>query len=76
MRATVVVLPVPGPPATTVKRRITAVAAATACRSTAPGSGGGNSRASPAASTARSTAGSSVEPRPTRSATSARSWRQ
>jgi hypothetical protein len=33
MRATVVVLPVPGPPATTAKRRRTAVAAASRCRS-------------------------------------------
>ncbi len=57
-RATVVVLPVPGPPAMTETRRRTAVAAANGCRwsgSSASGSSSRNNVARPARSSARST---------------------
>jgi hypothetical protein len=72
MRATVVVFPVPGPPATTARRRSTAEAAASAWR---PAGSSANNRAMPSASTLVSTPSAGFAS-PRRSAATWRSSRQ
>ena len=70
IRATVVVLPVPGPPDMTQRRLITATAAATRCQSGRDGASAGKWRANPRRKAASSMAGSSAARRRSQSASS------